>query len=161
MTTFEKIFREFLILNDSRLNFRKKEFKDVYLEGNYLLRQFKDTYTIYFLTSSDTITIPTSYIDLFTKFNTEYSGLISEILAGGNEKDPQEKNINKLIRYLLQLSRDIQSNVLFYRKDSILSCIEKIVDLGILSKFRDLVKELTGLILDPWKIENLNQSISI
>ena len=156
---FEKIFREYLILNESRINFQKKEFKDVYLGGNHLLRQYEFTYTIHFLTSPDSIIIPTQYIDLFTKFNTEYSGIISELLA--EKESPLDKTMNKLLRYLLQLSRDMQSSMLFYKTESILTYIEKIVDLNILNQFRGIVNELTGLKIDPWKIENLNQSIFI
>ncbi len=159
MKDFEKIFREYLILNESRINFKKKEFKDVFLGGNHLLRQFEYTYTIHFLTSSDSITIPTPYVDLFTKFNTEYSGIISELLS--EKENPLDKKINKLLRYLLQLSRDIQSSMLYYKTNSILMIIEKIVDLNILDQLRGIVSELTGLIIDPWKIENLNQSVTI
>lgn len=159
MKDFEKIFREYLILNESRINFQKKEFKDVYIGGNHLLRQYEFTYTIYFLTSSDSITIPTQYIDLFTSFNTEYSGIISELLS--EKENPQDKTINKLLRYLLQLSRDIQSSMLFYKTESILINIEKIVDLNNLDQLRGLVCELTGLKIDPWRIENLNQDVSI
>ena len=159
MKDFEKIFREYLILNESRINFQKKEFRDVYLGGNHLLRQFEYTYTIHFLTSPDSIIIPTQYIDIFTKFNTEYSGIISELLE--EKESPQEKKINKLLRYLLNLSRDIQSSMLFYKTESILMYIEKIVDLNILDQLRGIISELTGLKIDPWKIENLNQSVTI
>lgn len=159
MKDFEKIFREYLILNESRISFKKKEFKDVFLGGNHLLRQFEYEYTVHFLTSSDSIIIPTPYIDLFTKFNTEYSGIISELLA--EKEDPHDKKINKLLRYLLQLSRDIQSSMLYYKTDSILMTIEKIVDLNILDQLRGIVSELTGLKIDPWKIENLNQEVII
>lgn len=159
MKNFEKIFREFLILNESRISFQKKEFKDVFLGGNHLLRQFNYTYTIHFLTSPDSIIIPTPYVDLFTKFNTEYSGIISELLA--EKENPLDKKINKLLRYLLQLSRDIQSSMLYYKTDTILMYIEKIVDLNTLDQVRGLVSELTGLKIDPWKIENLNQEVII
>ena len=159
MKDFEKIFREYLILNESRISFKKKEFRDVFLGGNHLLRQFEYEYTVHFLTSSDSIIIPTPYIDLFTKFNTEYSGIISELLA--EKEDPHDKKINKLLRYLLQLSRDIQSSMLYYKTDSILMTIEKIVDLNILDQLRGIVSELTGLKIDPWKIENLNQEVII
>lgn len=159
MKDFEKIFREYLILNESRLSFQKKEFKDVYIGGNHLLRRYEFTYTIHFLTSPDSITIPTQYIDLFTSFNTEYSGIIAELLS--EKENPQDKTINKLLRYLLQLSRDIQSSMLFYKTESILMNIEKIVDLNNLEQLRGIVRELTGLKIDPWRIENLNQNVSI
>lgn len=159
MKDFEKIFREYLILNESRINFQKKEFKDIYLDGNYLLRQFEYTYTIHFLTAPDSIIIPTSYIDLFTSFNTEYSGIISELLS--EKENPLDKKINRLLRYLLQFSRDIQSSMLFYKTESILTCVEKIVDLNNLDQLRGIVCELTGLKIDPWRIENLNQEVII
>ena len=158
MKDFEKIFKEYLILNESRINSPKREFKDVYLGGNHLLRSFGNTSIIYFLTTSDSIVIPNIYLDLFTGFNTEYSGLISELLEKENSL---ENRISKTIRYLLQLSREIQSNLLFYKTDSILSYIEKIVNLGCLKDIRRIVNELTGLIIDPWKIENLNQTVDI
>lgn len=158
MKDFEKIFREFLILNGSRITIKKNPFKDVYIGGNHLLRCYDYAYTIHYLNSSDSIMIPSAYIDIFNDFNVEYSGFVSELLSNVN---PHDKKINKTLRYLLQLSRDLQSNLLFYRTESILENIEKIVDLGELNSVRIIVSELTGLKLDPWKIENLNQCVSI
>ena len=158
MKDFEKIFREFLILNENRIEIKKNPFKDVYIGENHLLRCYEYKYTIHYLKSSDSIQIPSPYIDIFTNFNTEYSGQISELL---NDNNPHEKRFNKTLRYLLKLSRDLQSNILFYKTDSIIDSIEKIVDLGMLIEVRNTVKELTGLKLDPWKIENLNQCVSI
>lgn len=159
MGNFEKIFREYLILNESRIISEPKPFKDAYIGGNYLLRQYEKISTIHFLTSPDSIIIPNLFIDIFTGFNTEYSGQIGELLMTPDR--PDDKLINRTIRYSLCLARDIQSNMLYYKTNTILGSIEKLVDLGGLSRLRELIKELTGLTIDPWRIENLNKSIEI
>lgn len=157
MGNFEKIFKEFLFLNEGRIWNTKKPFSDIILEGNYLLRVQDFTSTIYFLISSDSIIIPNLFIDIFTSFDTEYSGYSAELIKESNVKNTREE----LLRLSLLLSRDLRSNQLFYRTNTILGYIEKIVNLGGTRIIRDIVKDSSGLKLDPWVIENLNTTVEI
>lgn len=156
MGNFEKIFREFLYLNDGRIWSEKKKLSDIILEGNYVLRVYEYTSTIYFLVSSDSITIPNLFIDIFTNFDTEYSGKSAELISS-----PGVGKREEILRLSLLLSRDLKSNQLFYRTDTILGYIEKIVNLGGTKIIRDIVKEVSNLKLDPWVIENLNTTIEV
>jgi hypothetical protein len=156
MGKLEKEFKEFLILNEDRISSESRKFKDIYIGGNHLLRQYEDKSKIYYLTSPDSITIPNLYIDIFTHFNVSYSGKISEY------RDYEKLDtIDKIIYDSIYLSIDIQSNLLYYKTNDILGRIEEIVNLGGTKEIRELVEKVIGLSIEPWIIENLNGSIEI
>ena len=150
--TLEYDFREFLYLNDSKILVEKKKFKDVYLGGNYLLRCYNLESTIYFLTSSDSITIPNIYIDIFNLFNVVYTGKLAYFM----EKRPNLIGTDKIILDSVLLARDIQSSLLYYKSQSILELVEDIVNTGGTKVIRDIVKQEIGLDIEPWVIENLS-----
>ena len=50
---------------------------------------------------------------------------------------------------------------MFYRTNTILGYIEKIVNLGGTKIIREIVKDVSNLKLDPWVIENLNTTTEI
>ena len=152
-----KEFKEFLVLNEDRIYSKPQEFCDVYLGGNHLLRRHDDKCIIYFLTSSDSITIPQFYLDIFTHFNVAYSGKISEYI----DKPKQVNDLDEIILDSVLLAVDIQSSLLYYKTDKILGRIEKIVNLGGTEKIREIVEDEIKLTIKPWIIENTNGSIEI
>lgn len=158
MGDIEKNFRDFLFLNSGKVCPERKKFQDTYLGGNHLLRTYEDKIIIYFLNSPDSVTIPCIYVDIFNLFSISYTGKVAEWLNLG---EPQFKGLDRILYLSIKLSRNIQSEQLYYKSGEILSLIEKIVDNGGTKKIRGMIRELTEINVDPWLIENLNNNIEV
>lgn len=100
------IFKEFKDLYYSIPNVSNLvDFKDIYFGNLMILRITKYEYKIYYLKDGVFITIPWSWIDLFSSLNT-HSG--EKILYSGINEDSDD--IDKFIYYFLNLIISFYSN---------------------------------------------------
>lgn len=143
MLDVQKIIEESLFFEGPESLNKKLTPGERLLGSDMFVRVSSDMATIHYLSSSDQIEIPGSYLNLFQLLNVREGDRIHEVY---------ESDLHEFIYYGIELPK-----ILLYRGDSrgIRNIICKMVLLGT-SKLRGILPNLK-----PWVLKNINSTIEV
>lgn len=145
------IIREYLVLNPPILGKPRKTIKDKIISGSTLFREYRNSGTLYFLETPQTIEVPKGYLDLWRSFDVALGErLLWFSLQGLSRLDLFIVGMERFMKYLDTSTEQTEEELEIFLVLSRLGTAE----------IREYLKGLE-IPLGPWIYESIGKTIEL
>lgn len=151
MKSPHEILKEYLYLNPYQPPKPRKFLKDTIISGTALFREYRNTGTLYFLKTPQTIVIPVSYLDLWRSLDVSYGEPLLYIpIQGLSRLDLFIVGLEKFVKYLDTVTESTPDG---------LELLLVLARLGT-SEIREFLDNL-GVNFKPWTFESIQKTLEL